>query len=75
MTKVAYGYIIGSAGTREVSPVVNKLLVIFGKGGGGLGLVQTIVLPQTLWDISRVKNTTDRKIEAVFQSGVHNVES
>ena len=36
---------------------------------------QVIFLPQTLWDIRRVKNSTDSENEALFQSGACNVES
>ena len=39
-----------------------------------MGPAQAIVLPQTLPDISKVKNLTYSKIEAVFQSGMHDVE-
>ena len=55
--------------------MANKILALFGEGGGGLELSQAIVLPQTMQDISRVKKPTESKIEAVFQSGTHNVES
>ena len=40
-----------------------------------MGPAQDIFLPKTLWDIIRVKNPTDSKIEAVFQSGTHDVGS
>ena len=40
-----------------------------------MGPAQAIVFPQTLWDISRFKNTTYGEIEMVFQSGTHNLES
>ena len=39
-----------------------------------MGPAQSIVLPHILQDIIRVKNPTGSKIEAVFQSGTHNVE-
>ena len=55
--------------------MLNKLLALFGKLGGVLGLSQAIILPQTLRYISRVKNSTDSKIEVVFHIGTHNVES
>ena len=75
MKKFIYGHRIRSAGIIQIYPVANKLLELFGKGGEGLGPAQAIVLPQTLWDISRVKNTTYGEIEMVFQSGTHNLES
>ena len=40
-----------------------------------MGPAQAIVLPKTLLYISRVKNPTDSEIDAVFQSGMHGVES
>ena len=54
MTKVAYGNGIRASCIGKVSPVAKKLLGIFVKGGGGLGLAHNIVLPQTLQDIIRV---------------------
>ena len=42
MTKVTYSQRIGAAGIGQVSPVAKKLLVFFGKGGGGLVLEQAI---------------------------------
>ena len=56
VTKVTYGHGIGSAVIGQVFPVSKKLLALFAGGVGGMGLEQAIVLPQTLWDISRVKN-------------------
>ena len=72
---VAYGNKIGSVGFGKFSPVENKLLSLFGEGVGVMVLAQSIFLPKTLWDIIRVKNPTDSKIEAVFQSGTHDVGS
>ena len=66
MTKVAYGHGIGAAGIGQFYPVANKILALFGGGGGGLVPEQAIFIPQTLREIIRVKNPTDIKIEAVF---------
>ena len=45
MTNVAYGHVIGAAGIGKFSLVVNKIMALFRKGGGGLVPEQAIFLP------------------------------
>ena len=73
-TKLTYGHRIGAVSIGQVYPVVHKLLALFNKEGVGLVMAQAIVFPQTLRDINKVKKITDSKIEAVLQSGTHDLE-
>jgi len=42
--KVVYGLGIGTAGIGQFSPIGGILLILFGEGGGVLGLVQALLL-------------------------------
>ena len=57
--KVIYGLGFGTAAIGQVSPLANKILALFGKGGVALGPAQTIVLDATLRNKKLVRNLTD----------------
>jgi hypothetical protein len=73
--KVVYGLSIGTATIGQTSPVVNKLLALFGEGGGVLGPAQALMVNKSLRDKVMVKNLTAAEIETVFQGGNHAVDT
>ena len=53
--KFTSGHRIRAVGIRQVSQVAKKLLALFGKGGGGLGLAQDISSPKPRGTSARSK--------------------
>jgi len=73
--KLVYGLGIGTATIGQTSPVANKLLALFGEGGGVLGPAQALMVNTSLRDKVMVKNLTAAEIETVFQGGNHAVDT
>ena len=66
--RLLFGFGFGTAGIGQVSPLANKLLALFGEGGG-LGCPQVVVLDPALREVHQLVAPTDQDIEEAFAAG------